>query len=232
MRSSSRATWARPNCSTTTATGCAGWCWRRAPPPATSTIVARAMGIATVGRVTGNAVSQVGERRRRSSSTATTGDDPPRARRPTSRSAHAEKVQLPRQAGSTLYRACCATSRRSRRDGVGVGLNDECRPARSTCRSLRRRAPTGIGLFRTELQFMVASTLPRDERADRSSMRAVLDASGGPAPSPSARSISAATRCCPICACHARGEPGARLAGDPPRRSTGRRSCACRFARC
>ena len=34
--SSSLARWGRPNCSTIRATSCAAWCWRTAPPPATS----------------------------------------------------------------------------------------------------------------------------------------------------------------------------------------------------
>jgi phosphotransferase system enzyme I (PtsP) len=65
----------------------------------------------------------------------------------------------------------------------------------------------GIGLFRTEFQFLVSATLPARERQTRL-YRDVLDAAGDRRWC-SARSISAVTRCCPICATTmARGKPG------------------------
>ena len=49
---------------------------------------------------------------------------------------------------------------------------------RSTCRISTETGAAGIGLFRTELQFMVAATFPR--AAEQFSLyRAVLDAAGG-----------------------------------------------------
>ncbi len=54
----------------------------------------------------------------------------------------------------------------------------------------------GIGLFRTEFQFMVSDELPRLD-AQTALYKLVLDAAVT-GPSPSARSISAATRSCPI----------------------------------
>jgi phosphotransferase system enzyme I (PtsP) len=56
----------------------------------------------------------------------------------------------------------------------------------------------GIGLFRTEFQFLVSATMPQRERQTRL-YRDVLEAAGI-ARWCSARSISAETRCCPICA--------------------------------
>ena len=72
-----------------------------------------------------------------------------------------------------------------------------------------------IGLFRTELQFMLASRFPRLD-AQEALYRAVLDAAGEPRGHlPHARhrrrqdaALHEAAR---------RGEPGARLAGDPHR---------------
>ena len=53
----------------------------------------------------------------------------------------------------------------------------------------------GVGLFRTELQFLTRNTVPR--RGELAAMYTrVLDAAGG-RPVPSARSTSGPTRCCP-----------------------------------
>ena len=70
----------------------------------------------------------------------------------------------------------------------------------------------GIGLFRTELQFMVSATLPRLERQIADVPRG---GGGGRAASRwcSARSTSAATRCCPTCA--SRRRRTRRSAGAP-----------------
>ena len=84
----------------------------------------------------------------------------------------------------------------------------------STCRSLPRRAPAGIGLFRTELQFMVASTFPRAEAQERL-YRDVLDAARGKPVTFRTIDIGG-DKVLPYFknATH-RGKPGARLAGDP-----------------
>ena len=47
------APWAPPSCSTTTGSGCAAWCWRRAAPASHVAIVARALGIAALTQVKG-----------------------------------------------------------------------------------------------------------------------------------------------------------------------------------
>ena len=74
---------------------------------------------------------------------------------------------------------------------------------------------TGIGLFRTELQFMVAQSLPRT--AEQLSLyRQVLDAargSPGDVPHPRHRRRQGAA----LHAFRRGGEPGARLSRDPPR---------------
>ena len=88
----------------------------------------------------------------------------------------------------------------------------------------------GIGLFRTELQFMIASTMPKAEEQE-SFYRNVIEAGGGRSRSPSARSISAATRSSPISAGtrkKTRRSAGARSAS----RSTGRACCARSCAPC
>ncbi len=56
--------------------------------------------------------------------------------------------------------ARCATSRPVTKDGQRIDLHDECRPAGRPAAARRIRARDGIGLFRTELQFMIASTMP------------------------------------------------------------------------
>src|SRR6516225_8091686 len=85
----------------------------------------------------------------------------------------------------------------------------------------------GIGLFRTELQFMVASSMPRVSE-QQSLYRSVLDAGGRLCFAPS---TSAATRSSPICATSPRKTRrwvGARSALG----SIGPVCCAARCARC
>jgi phosphotransferase system, enzyme I, PtsP len=48
-----RARWGRRNCSTIRASGCAGWCWRKAPLTSHVVIVARAIGIPVTGQMIG-----------------------------------------------------------------------------------------------------------------------------------------------------------------------------------
>ena len=87
----------------------------------------------------------------------------------------------------------------------------------------------GIGLFRTELQFMVAPSFPRTSE-QYALYRAVLDAAGSK-PVLSGPSISAGTSCCPICATLRRKTP--RSAGAPfGSVSTGPACCAPNCGRC
>jgi hypothetical protein len=63
---------------------------------------------------------------------------------------------------------------------------------------LSESGASGIGLFRTELQFMIASTMPKVDEQENLYRNVLRQA--GPGRSPSGRSISAATRWCPISA--------------------------------
>ena len=88
---------------------------------------------------------------------------------------------------------------------------------------------SGIGLFRTELQFMVAASLPRMNEQLRSIAR--CSTPRRIARSRSVRSTSAATRCCPICGSRKRRTPRSATARSASA-STGRDSCAARSAHC
>ena len=77
----------------------------------------------------------------------------------------------------------------------------------------------GIGLFRTELQFMVSATLPRLERQTQMYRAVVAEAGGKPVVF---RTLDVGgDKVLPYLRQPAGGEPGARLARHPPRRSTG-----------
>ena len=207
--SSSRATWGRRSCSTTTASGCAAWCWRRAarpamsrssrgrsasPPSASSTTSCRWPRPAT-----------------RSSSTAI----PARCisgRPPTSRPPMpTRRASAPASRSST---GSSATSRRSTRDGVAIALHINAGLLMDMPR-LEESGAAGVGLFRTELQFMVASSFPR-----LSEQESLLPAG--------ARRGERQARHLPLARCRRRQgaalfppaegrEPGDGLAGDPAR---------------
>ena len=68
----------------------------------------------------------------------------------------------------------------------------------STCRISPKSGADGIGLFRTELQFMIASTHAARRSSRNGALRGGARRGRRAGRSPSARSISAATRCCPI----------------------------------
>jgi phosphotransferase system enzyme I (PtsP) len=91
-----------------------------------------------------------------------------------SKSAYAEKVKL-RARRQAQYRAC-ATSRSGHQRRHADRSDDECRPA-GRLPHLAEAGADGIGLFRTELQFMIAATLPRTSEQDQL-YRSVLDAAG------------------------------------------------------
>ena len=210
--SSSPATWGRPSCSTTTATRLRGLVLEEGGPTSHVAIVARALGIATVG--------QARRRRRRwrrpatpSSSTATPGEVHLRPHR-RRRDGLCREGALPRPPAGAVPRSC-ATSRRSpatasrSRCSINAGLLVDLP-------HLDETGAAGIGLFRTELQFMIASSFPRLERAAGASTAQVLDAAGG-------RPVTFRTldiggdKVLPYLRAADGGEPGAGLAGDPPR---------------
>ena len=174
-------------------------------------IVARALGIATVGRVGQRRVAGRERRRdhrrrhrRRSASAAAA----PTSRRPMPRRCASGR-------GGRSSTGCSATSRRS--------------PATASASTLLMNAgllvdlphldesgAEGIGLFRTELQFMIAATHAEAQRAE-GALRAPCSMR------PASRPVTFRTldiggdKVLPYHAHGAGGKPGDGLAGDPPR---------------
>lgn len=140
-------------------------------PTSHVTIVARALGIATVGRAN-NIVSLV----ENGDAIILDGDTGEAHIRPPAdvEIAYAEKVKFraKRQAQYRLLRHKPAVTR----DGVRVGLNMNA-GLLVDLPHLAEAGAEGIGLFRTELQFMVASTMPR-MNAQTALYAAVLEATG------------------------------------------------------
>ncbi|MCP5084242.1 MAG: phosphoenolpyruvate--protein phosphotransferase [Alphaproteobacteria bacterium] len=136
-----------------------------------ATIVARALGIPLVGQVQGILnLSDTGD------SIIVDGDSGEIFLRPLQsiREAYGEKVSLyaKRQAQYTRLRGEAAQTR----DGTPINLNINA-GLLMDLPHLERAGAEGIGLFRTELQFMIASSFPRmDEQV--SYYRAVLDSAG------------------------------------------------------
>src|SRR5690606_16433982 len=135
-------------------------------------IVARAIGIPTVGQVTGVvSMSENGD------AIIVDGDDGQVHLRPPAdiETAYAEKVRF-RARRQKLYRELrdkpCVT-----KDGAPVDLLMNAGLA-VDLPQLTQSGASGIGLFRTELQFMVALTFPRVEAQERL-YREVLDAAAG-----------------------------------------------------
>ena len=193
-------------------------------PTSHVSIVARALGIPTVGEIE-NATGLV-EPATPSSSTASTGDvhmRPP----PDIETAYGERVKL-RARRQAQYRALrdkpCVT-----KDGkkitlmINAGLLIDLPHIEET-------GAAGIGLFRTELQFMVATAFPRTSE-QLSLYRAVLDAAGeqaGDFPHARHRRRQGAA----LYAQRRGGKSRARLARDPARPRPARACCAARSARC
>ncbi len=144
----------RPRCWTTTATGCAGSCWRRAGRRAMSpSWRARSASRPSARSPTSRASSS---RATRSSSTA---------RPATCRSGRSPTSRTP-----TRRRRACApagrSSNRKLRDKPAVTLDGQAIDLKLNAGLLidvphvHEMGANGIGLFRTELQFMVASRMP------------------------------------------------------------------------
>ncbi len=140
-------------------------------PTSHVTIVARALGIATIGRAV-NIVSLV----ENGDAIILDGDTGEAHIRPPAdvEASYGEKVRFraKRQAQYRLLRHKPAVTR----DGVRIGLNMNA-GLLVDLPHLAEAGAEGIGLFRTELQFMVASTMPR-MNAQTQLYAAVLDASG------------------------------------------------------
>ncbi len=134
-------------------------------------IVARAMGIPVAGQVKG-AVSMA----ENGDAIIIDGDDGTVHLRPQAdvEEAYAEKVRF-RARRQELYRSLRDKPSVSK-DGVGVTLQMNAGLA-VDLPQLAEAGAAGIGLFRTELQFMVASTFPRAEEQERL-YRQVLEMAG------------------------------------------------------
>lgn len=135
-------------------------------------IVARAVGIPVAGQVKGAvSMSENGD------AIIVDGDEGTIHLRPQSdlEAAYAEKVRF-RARRQELYRELRNKPSVSR-DGVGIDLMMNAGLA-VDLPQLAESGAAGIGLFRTELQFMVASTFPRAE-AQEGLYRDVLDAAKG-----------------------------------------------------
>lgn len=143
-----------------------------AGPTSHVVIVARALGIATVGQVP-NIVSMI----EAGDSVIVDGDCGDVHVRPPAdiESAYVDKVKLRarRQAHYQAHRDEPATTR----DGVTVKLMINA-GLMVDLPSLAETGASGIGLFRTELQFMVSPTLPRGNEQE-ALYRTVLDAAEG-----------------------------------------------------
>ena len=221
--SSSPARWAPPNCSTIRATSCAAWCSRTARhQPCRHR---RARHRHSRRRPGEGRRLDVGERRRHHRRRRRGHD--PSAAAVRSRGGLCGEGALPGAAPGALPRARKKPSDTS--DGVHIDLMMNAGLA-VDLPQLAESGADGIGLFRTELQFMVASTLPRAE-AQEDLYRDVLDAAGT-SRSPSARSTSAATRCCPISRTPRRRKIRRSAGGPSAWRSTGPACCAPSSARC
>ncbi len=137
-------------------------------------IVARAMGIPVAGQVKGAvSVSENGD------AIIVDGDEGKVHLRPQTdvEAAYGEKARF-RARRQELYRESRAQPSETR-DGVTIELQMNAGLA-VDLPQLAESGASGIGLFRTELQFMVAATFPRAEAQERL-YRDVLDAAGGKA---------------------------------------------------
>ena len=206
--SSSPAPWARPSCSITTGSACAGWCWRRAAAASHVAIVARALGIAAITQVKGvlEAVepgdaaivdAEGGELHvqadaRGGVGLCRQGPLPGAAPGPICRLAHRAVGHLGRRAGGAAHQC-----------------RPPVRPAAS--RSVRRRR------HRPVPHRAAVHDRRRPSRGSSSRRGSTRRSSMPPATGRwcSARSMSAATRCCPISARSKEENPAHRLARHP-----------------
>ena len=188
-------------------------------------IVARAMGIPVAGQMKG-AVSMA----ENGDAIIVDGDEGSIHLRPQPdlEAAYAEKVRF-RARRQELYRELRKKPSQTK-DGVDIDLMMNAGLA-VDLPQLAEAGAAGIGLFRTELQFMVASTFPRAEAQERL-YRDVLDAAHGKPVTFRTIDIGGDKVLPYFKGVGARGEPGARLARDPPDARPARACCARRYARC
>ena len=204
--------WGRPSCSTTRIARIKGLVLEEGSPTSHVAIVARALDIPVVGRVAEATRPGRAGRHRRRRRRPRQRPDPAARRYPSRRSRPRSRPRTQRRADyETLRDIPAVTARRASRSSC-CSMPACC----STWRSCAPPAPTGIGLFRTEIPLLVRNAFP--DVADQTAFyRRVLRPVPASGRSSSARSTSAATRCCPTCAHGERRQPGDGLARDPHR---------------
>ena len=101
----------------------------------------------------------------------------------------------------------------------------------STCRICTNSGADGIGLYRTELQFMMAQRFPRLDVAGQALLaRSSTQANGKPV---MFRTLDIGADKIAALSAPAQGrQPGAWAGARSAWRSTGRRCCGCSCARC
>ncbi len=72
---------------------------------------------------------------------------------------------------------CAMSNRPSPKDGKRIDADDQCGACVMMLGAIALTGADGIGLFRTEFQFLISATLPQRERQQRF-YREVLDAAG------------------------------------------------------
>ena len=154
MRSSSRERWGPPPCSITTAPSCAGIVLEEGGPASHVAIIARALGIPAVGKVE-NATSLV-EPGDAIIADGVAGEVQIRPR-PDVEAAYAEKARL-RAKRQEQYRALRDVAPVTA-DGCAIDILLNA-GLLVDLPHLEETGAHGIGLFRTEIQFMVAQQMP------------------------------------------------------------------------
>ena len=142
-------------------TGCAAWCSRKAGPTSHVAIVARALGMPAVGQVTTSSISS--RPASRSSSMAGSARSIVRPS-PGIERAYADKVAVLRPAPGQVCRAARSTGGDARRPGIALSINAGLLV---DLPHLRESGADGIGLFRTELQFMLSRRVSAARPAGR-----------------------------------------------------------------
>jgi phosphotransferase system enzyme I (PtsP) len=95
---------------------------------------------------------------------------------------------------------------------------------------LSESGASGIGLFRTELQFMIASTMPKADEQETLYRNVLRQAGGRPV---TFRTLDiGGDKVVPYFRSRRRGKSGAGLAGHPAVAGPARPCCAPSFARC
>ena len=123
-----------------------------------SPIVARAMGVPMLGRI-----RDVRRMISEGDYVLLDGNEGDRLRPADRLDRGASRPSSPRPRSSAPNSPPSSRCRRSPRDGERHHRGDQCRPARRRRGAGDLTGADGIGLFRTEFQFLVSATLPRRE---------------------------------------------------------------------